>query len=108
MIDQTQVQHLQRSLSEQHRRLYAVLDGAAIQNLPAVLADQQLVNVSLFRGELEPELAQVAPYLVELDADSPIIAVLPPPITATGFPRKKKPSQSCAIAPWTRLPRGTP
>lgn len=72
MIDQTRVQAFQQSLADEHRlRLYAVLDGASIANLPTLLAAQQLPNVCLMPGELEPVLAQAAPYLVQLPAQSP-------------------------------------
>lgn len=47
-------------------RLYAVLDGASIPDLPARLYDLRPPHVCLYRGELEPDLAEVAPYLVNL------------------------------------------
>ena len=56
--------------------LYAVLDGASISNLPLLLAQHDIVNICLFRGELDPELAQTAPYLVELPAESPFTKLL--------------------------------
>jgi hypothetical protein len=72
VIDQTLVQAFQQSLADEHRlRLYAVLDGASIANLPTLLTEQQLPHVCLMPGELEPELAQAAPYLVQLPARSP-------------------------------------
>ena len=71
MIDQTQVQAFQRRLSETQQQIYAVLDGASIPSLLALLSEHGVPNVCLLPGELDPELAQAAPYLVQLDAQSP-------------------------------------
>ena len=54
------------------RTTYAVLDGAAIPDL----LDELYANgerpefACLYRGELEPDIAAVAPYLVRLDPES--------------------------------------
>lgn len=48
-------------------RLYAVLDGASIGDLPARLLASGAEHACLYRGELIPELAAAAPYLVRLD-----------------------------------------
>jgi hypothetical protein len=45
---------------------YAVLDGASVPGLLAKLAQCQPEHVCLFRGELEPGVPGVAPYLVAL------------------------------------------
>jgi hypothetical protein len=76
LIDQTQLQTFERGLYVADQRLYALLDGAAIPNLTALLAEHQVVNVCLLPGELEPELAQAAPYLVQLEAQSPLTGLL--------------------------------
>jgi hypothetical protein len=47
--------------------VYAVLDGAAIPNLLDELYELESEFACLYRGELEPDIAQVAPYLVQLD-----------------------------------------
>lgn len=57
-------------------RVYAVLDGAAVPDLPALLREQRVESSCLYRGELEPELAAVAPYQVTLERDSPFTAWL--------------------------------
>jgi len=57
-------------------RLYAVLDGAAFEGLPAVLQRYGVEHVCLLRGELDPELAQVAPYLATVPPDSEFAAYL--------------------------------
>jgi len=51
---------------------YAVLDGASIPDLLEHLyADPRPEFVCLYRGELEPDIAEVAPYLVRLRRDTP-------------------------------------
>ena len=49
---------------------YAVLDGASVPGLRAKLHGCKEEWASLYRGELEPDLAEVAPYLVKLRAKS--------------------------------------
>jgi hypothetical protein len=50
---------------------YAVLDGAGIANLlDRLYAEPQPKFVCLLRGELKPDMAEVAPYLVKLQRDS--------------------------------------
>lgn len=51
---------------------YAVLDGASVRNLLDELYanDGRPEFVCLFRGDLEPDIAEVAPYLVRLEAGS--------------------------------------
>src|SRR2546430_2145732 len=51
--------------------IYAVLDGASVPGLRQQLADQEPEHLCLFGGELEPDLEEVAPYLVKLDNESP-------------------------------------
>jgi hypothetical protein len=50
-------------------KAYAVLDGAAVPGLLAKLYAQP-EYVCLYRGELAPDMAEVAPYLVRLEPDS--------------------------------------
>lgn len=57
-------------------RVYAVLDGAAISDLPQALREHRMDAVCLYRGELIPELARVAPYQVILERESPFTAWL--------------------------------
>lgn len=56
---------------EEGGSIYAILDGASVPGLPQKLADQEPEHVSLYRGELEPDMAEVAPYLVRLDPEAP-------------------------------------
>jgi hypothetical protein len=46
--------------------VYAVLDGASVPGLLKRLAAAREESACLYRGELEPDLAEVAPYLVKL------------------------------------------
>ena len=54
-----------------HLKTYAILDGASVPQLPQTLARFEAEAECLFRGELEPDMAQVAPYLVPLQLDDP-------------------------------------
>lgn len=49
---------------------FAVLDGASVNNLLPKLFALELAHVCLFRGELKPDMQEVAPYLVQLTAGS--------------------------------------
>lgn len=46
--------------------VYAILDGASVPDLPTRLFEMDPPNYCLFRGELEPDMAAVAPYVVAL------------------------------------------
>ncbi|MFT5731500.1 MAG: hypothetical protein ACJA2W_002954 [Planctomycetota bacterium] len=48
-------------------KLYALLDAAKIENLLGVLAEFEPPSACLFSGKIEPSVALVAPYLVELE-----------------------------------------
>ena len=58
---------------EEKTRTYAVLDGASIPELIKHLyaEGQRPEFACLYRGELEPDIAEVAPYLVRLAPDHP-------------------------------------
>ena len=56
--------------ADDNLNVYAILDGAAIPNLLNGLYDLKSEYVCLYRGELEPDIAHVAPYLVKLDDES--------------------------------------
>jgi hypothetical protein len=49
--------------------VFAVLDGASVEKLPQLLWEHKPQNICLYRGELEPDMAAVAPYLVKLEFD---------------------------------------
>lgn len=50
---------------------FAVLDGAAVPGLPAMLELYNPQHACLYRGDLSPAMAEVAPYLVVLEKDEP-------------------------------------
>lgn len=56
---------------EEGTAVFAILDGASVQGLLQKLADLQPEHVCLYRGELEPDVEEVAPYLVKLDREAP-------------------------------------
>lgn len=61
----SQIEQLHEHLFSEHEtHVYAILDGASIPNLLPTLESNEAEHVCLYRGELEPELAQTAPYLV--------------------------------------------
>jgi len=51
--------------------VYGVLDGASVPNLLDRLYENEPEHVCLYRGELKPDLAETAPYLVRLSLDTP-------------------------------------
>lgn len=62
--------------SHEGMNVFAVLDGASVPDLPQVLYQHQPEHVCLYRGNLEPDLASVAPYLVHVHSDTPLAAWL--------------------------------
>ena len=72
MIDQRTVQEVKRQLfSGQKNTVFAILDGASVPDLPANLVRFNPEHVCLYRGELDPDMAEVAPYLALLERDAP-------------------------------------
>jgi len=57
-------QHL---FSSNDTQVFAVLDGASIPDLRMTLHHLRPEHVCLYRGELTDDIAEVAPYLVQLD-----------------------------------------
>jgi len=55
---------------------YAVLDGASVKDLRQKLWQLDHASVCLFPGALEPDMAEVAPYLVPLEPGSAFTAWL--------------------------------
>jgi len=56
--------------AESESKVYAVLDGASVPKLLEHLAPHASEYECLYRGELKPDLAAAAPYLVSLKPDS--------------------------------------
>ncbi len=57
---------LQQHLINNTTRVYCVLDGASVPNLPMLLFENKARNFCLFNGDLEPDMLYMAPYLVQL------------------------------------------
>lgn len=56
--------------------VFAVLDGARIPSLLGVLAELAPPSACLFSGKLDPSVARVAPYLVEVQREGPFASWL--------------------------------
>jgi uncharacterized protein DUF4123 len=51
--------------------LYAILDGARNEGIYPTMVESGCEYECLYRGELEPDLAEAAPYLLKLSKDHP-------------------------------------
>jgi hypothetical protein len=60
-----------RLIDSPEAALFAVLDGASVPNLPQELYQHEPDYLCLYRGALEPDLAETAPYLVRLEPGTP-------------------------------------
>ena len=60
---------LKRNLYSDRTRLFCVLDGAAVPDLPVHLYEKQPANHCLFQGDLKPDMLYAAPYLIHLAPD---------------------------------------
>lgn len=58
---------LEKYLFGENLNVYAILDGASIPDLQHRLYEMQPPQVCLYRGELDADLAEVAPHLVQLN-----------------------------------------
>jgi hypothetical protein len=71
------MQHLWRQTERQVGScLYAILDAARNERIHPSLVDSDSVYCCLYRGEIAPELAEVAPYLVALEQNAPFTSWL--------------------------------
>lgn len=52
------------------RSVFAVLDGASVPDLRLKLYQHQPECVCLYAGDLKPDMAEVAPYLIHLQMDT--------------------------------------
>lgn len=66
MGNMMEISTIKRLLSTDATHLYGIFDGASVPDLPMRLYHAQLPNHCLFNGDLDPDLAYVAPYLVYL------------------------------------------
>lgn len=65
MTDITQINN--KIFSQPEHTVYTVLDGASIPGLPRKLEEYGVHYSCLFTGQLDAELLQVAPYMVQLE-----------------------------------------
>jgi hypothetical protein len=72
VIGQGQYEQLQRMVFSQASQcpVFAVLDGAIVDDLPPLLQRHAPDAMCLFSGDLDPMLAAAAPYLLPLAPDS--------------------------------------
>jgi hypothetical protein len=61
-----EAQKLKNYLFSETTRLYCILDGASVDDLPMRLYETDTPNYCLFRGELEPDELYAAPYVAML------------------------------------------
>lgn len=64
-------ENLENLLFKENVRIYALLDGASVPDLPTKLFEMKPPRYCLFSGELEPDMQEVAPYLVRLYPRTP-------------------------------------
>jgi hypothetical protein len=64
-------ERLEQELFSSDANAYAILDGAAIDDLPGILWELNPQYECLYRGDLPPDVAAVAPYLVRLERYHP-------------------------------------
>lgn len=62
------VQHL---FAVPETTVYAILDGASVPELPQTLERFEVESECLFRGDLEPDMVLVAPYLAAIQPSHP-------------------------------------
>jgi len=60
----------QTLFASEHHSVYAILDGASVTGLRTKLHFAREEWACLYRGDLEPDMAEVAPYLVKLRPQS--------------------------------------
>lgn len=72
-MNKEQATRLRQQLFTGEGEVYAILDGAGIPDLLPKLYDAKPPFECLYRGELEPDIAAVAPYLVHLEANSALV-----------------------------------
>ena len=71
MLTNKQVTQVQDILfSDDELYVYAVIDGASCPELRFKIYDWQPISSCLWSGKLEPDLEEVAPYMVLLERDS--------------------------------------
>ena len=71
MTEHDNKQALETELFSGHSaRVFTILDGASVSGLPAKLTTFKPEYASLYQGDLKPDMAEVAPYLVILEKET--------------------------------------
>lgn len=71
MTNTNNIQQLEQLLwADEGTHVYAIFDGASVPDLQDHLFEQQPDYICLYRGELAPDIAEVAPYLVRLEKET--------------------------------------
>jgi hypothetical protein len=71
MKNQDKIQAISGKLfREESANVYAILDGASVPGLLSKISEHKPEHLCLYIGDIEPDLAEVAPYLVRLDRTS--------------------------------------
>jgi hypothetical protein len=71
MADEAVIRSLrERLFVDPETQVFALLDGASVKGLLKRLYADEPDYVCLWRGELAPDMAEVAPYVVELDPEA--------------------------------------
>lgn len=70
MLDNQAIEKIKEHIFLSESNVYAVIDGAACPDLRFKIYDWEPQSVCLWSGELEPDMQEVAPYMVLLDRDS--------------------------------------
>ena len=70
VIAEEQVEVIEENIFPEDANTFVIVDGASNHGLLEKLYSLEPEFLCLFRGELEPDMAQVAPYLVRLERGS--------------------------------------
>ena len=70
MLDNQNIDKIKANLFSVESNIYAVIDGAACPELRFKIYDWEPQSVCLWSGALEPDIQEVAPYMVLLDRES--------------------------------------
>jgi len=63
------IETIKEHISARNTFLYCILDGATVLDLPQQLFKYDLPNFCLFGGDLESNLADVAPYIIRVPVE---------------------------------------
>ena len=61
----------ERLWAEGEEAVFAIIDGASVPDLLQVMDELDPKSECLYAGDLEPDMGEVAPYLVRLEKDAP-------------------------------------